>query len=368
MASRNTKRDLLLRYHREEQIKLITKWVGLVASIVTFAGALFYTWWKVSHRETPAAAAPAAPVLAKPTLSPRDLTTPPAAPPKPKEITEKKKPSFNLDEAMKKYTGEDTGKPAKINLEEAMKKYTGDDSTVAASQSPVTGAPAAATTLTAANTGLVKLDEKRPAIEKLVQDFFAATTVEARILLVRKPKTIRPYMEEYYARPGVMLPKLEKIVEMRPLADEKRVIALITVVLEGGKEHKFAAEEKDGAWLLDWEGMVNYSALSWKDFQANKPKQSIAMRVLGSSGDFYLGNYTDKLKWCCVELTHPFEEGTVYGYFSRTDPGTASLLGLINATNTEKMPLVLDLFYEENSRPNQVMIRSLVNSRWLPMD
>ena len=209
-------------------------------------------------------------------------------------------------------------------------------------------------------SGIEDIEAKADKIGQVVQAFFAARTVEAKLPCIRDPERVKPLMEEFYSRepmPEIVWRGLGKVVRVEePGYRFGYVQALfdnasaVTLIIE---------ERKDGDFRVDWECLVRYGQMAWTDFLRLKPQEPKLMRVKASRPA--TSPTGPGLEW--LELRHSIDSGAVLASFRRDDPQLASLLAQLNMGNWKDVPLTLRLNFEPAS--DHVMISAVEGKGWL---
>jgi hypothetical protein len=212
----------------------------------------------------------------------------------------------------------------------------------------------------------VETQERFASVRTTIEGFLAATSNEDRLKWIRMPSQIRPYLEEYYNRPAALKPEFGSLGEVFPIEEAGLSLVAGRVTFANGVVNDVILEWNGSAFLLDWESFVNYSTLSWKDFQTVRSRNPVAFRVLATKGDFYFPPFSDMDKWGCLALQHSVEDGILYAYFDLASPESTLLRDLVQNDEGKEIPIMVELQYpEEPGRINQVVLRRIIGKGWI---
>jgi hypothetical protein len=206
-------------------------------------------------------------------------------------------------------------------------------------------------------------------IDHTLRDFFTATTVDAKIRMVRQPERVGPLMRGYYKDRPVFNGGLKVIKSMRPVTlDRFGNFWIATVVLADGKITNLIVEIMDsGDVLMDWETLVCHQPMSWDDFAAKKSTgTSLDFRVYLERDDFFSHEFADARRWNCYRLTAFGGEQTLFGYAAVGSTEAEALSKLIDENGGRKCSAILRLLMPDAMQSkNGVVIEKLLSPRWI---
>jgi hypothetical protein len=229
-------------------------------------------------------------------------------------------------------------------------------------------APAAPMKAVPVVAGIDRIEEKRSQITQAVAAFFSAKDVLGKLPYVRNPERVRPLMENYYQREPLNQFKWRDVGKMARLDEPGYRFGYVQALFEDATPASLLIEETaQGEYRIDWESLVRYGELSWKDFLQIHPTHPKLMRLIASRPE---GSNSESTA-AVVELRHPVEAGTVLGTFDRTDPKYAPLLEQLEQRAWKDVPVTLRLCYprppESNEKLN-VQIASVEGKGWVILD
>jgi hypothetical protein len=213
--------------------------------------------------------------------------------------------------------------------------------------------------------GIDDIEGKRQAITRSVAAFFSAPDVTAKLPYVRDPERVRPLMENYYQREPLNQFKWRDVGKMARLDEAGYRFGYVQALFEDATPASLLIEETaNGEFRIDWESLVRYGELSWRDFMQLHPTDPKLMRLIASRpSQSVVADGT-----AVVELRHPVESGTVLGSFDRNDPKYAPLLEQLEQRSWKDVPVTLRLCYPrlpESSGKVSVQIASVVGKGWV---
>lgn len=209
-------------------------------------------------------------------------------------------------------------------------------------------------------------EEKRPKIESVVRQFFAASTISEKAACSRDSTRVQSLMQVYYQKHPMTAEQWQGIGWVLPMDEPGHRLAYAQTLFTGADPVCVIIEETDaGDFLVDWESSVRYSELDWKDFLSTRPDHSTLFRVIASKPEVTAG-VTASADQEVIELKHPAEQGTVYAYFNRDDPQFRSLLEQLKLGNWTNVPLTLRLCYPgPTANTRTVRITSVEGKGWI---
>lgn len=209
-------------------------------------------------------------------------------------------------------------------------------------------------------------------IERQMNAYFSATTVQALGKLVRHRERVLPLMEKYYPGGQVASSRLDTIKVMQPLTlDNRGNFWMAAVALDDGSTRNLIIEiDADGQPLIDWETLVCYQPMHWDDFVAQRPTgTSMDFRVYVERDSFYSHEFANSDQWTSFRLTALNSEETIFGYAHAGSDVSSILEHLIDQNRGQRTTLILRLSIPEGlSSRRGVVIEKVVNSRWLHLD
>jgi hypothetical protein len=166
-----------------------------------------------------------------------------------------------------------------------------------------------------------KVDEAEvlvQSIERTVRAFYAAKTIDEKILHVRHPEAMRTRMEAFYAKHPLEAEPCEMVTNFQPLTlggiSYWKVLAL-----KPDKKGNIVLLEQvsDTRVLVDWDSLVDFQAVPWEQYVAEKPFTAMSFRLEVEESPRYIGEFIDESSWVSYRLTKAKSESILYGYVRR---------------------------------------------------
>ena len=213
--------------------------------------------------------------------------------------------------------------------------------------SVVTAPPETLPKAVATASGIENIEAKRDAISVVLEKFFGATSIDEKATMVRDPQRVKPLMVNYYARAPMPQYRWRGLGKMVRVDEPGYRFGFVQALFEDSTPASIVVEETgEGRFLIDWEGLVRYGELSWADFMRMKPIEPKLLRVIASKAEgtpSVAALAPPSSQW--LELRHPAENGTVLGYFDRSDPKYARLVEQLELGNWKDVPVTLRLCF-----------------------
>jgi len=215
--------------------------------------------------------------------------------------------------------------------------------------------------------GILDIEAKRDKIGKAVGAFFRASTLEARLPVVRDAERVRPLMEQYYKRAPMDNYQLRGLGWLVRVNELGRRFGYVQALFEDATPSSLVVEETaSGEILIDWECLVRYGEVAWQDFLRLRPAQPTLMRLIASRSSQAPATGGE---W--LELRHPAEPGTVLGYLDKADPKLTGLVKQLQDGKWKDVPVTLRLCFPEPPMQlpgGRVKIADVEGKGWLILD
>ena len=209
--------------------------------------------------------------------------------------------------------------------------------------------------------------EEEEASERLISQFFQATSLAEIMPLVRSPEVVRPLMEQWYASRAFHTES--NIVFEQAIA--KRLNGaryyLHFLYLEDDLDARpIAVELTDEGFRLDWETAVGYQRIPWKEYRASRPAEKVYLRVQARLDGYYNFEFADSQEWSCFRLNHPDGEGAIYGYVKRLSEIDRQLRDAMGRDEKGADYLILGLRFPENPQSDHALhIDEILQRGWV---
>jgi hypothetical protein len=216
-----------------------------------------------------------------------------------------------------------------------------------------------------------KAPDYRGRARDLVEKFFAAESMNARVPLVRDSIRVAPLMTDWYRRhPEQLKNGVQEIealgVGFRPDRGEKPVTN-VRVTTTGGGEQLFSVEHGPEGDRIEWESSVCYNPDLAGLLSGGSNGKIQTLRVLACFGDYFNYKYCDSSTHLCVKLHDPATlEFLGYGYLPMDRGDAESIAAYLNGANEDDLrPLMLDFRSSPDARKtHQVEIVRMVETGW----
>lgn len=207
-------------------------------------------------------------------------------------------------------------------------------------------------------------------IETNTRRYFAASTVEELLPLVRDAERVRPMMENYYTKRAALTPhKVAATSRIQPLTiDRLGDFWVISVKLDNASPQNLIMDVSDVLTpKIDWETQVCYQPMDWDAFAKERPtNHSYDFRVYVEIDTFHSHEFSDSSKWNCFRLTATGADAALFGYAKVNDQVSRELLELITRNRYKKTSVILRLSIPEGLQSRGgVVLEKLMSPRWL---
>lgn len=214
--------------------------------------------------------------------------------------------------------------------------------------------------------------ETLAAMERALEGYLAASTVDEKIRYVRQPERVGPLMRAYYSEHPLNASHYARLERMRALGLESFAFAYVQVVLADGSRKNLVLQQMSrDSFAVDWETEVCYQPMDWGDYLRQRPPGAVEMRVKMRPDNFHAYEFRDEEQFDCYRLTARGHEKHLFGFVRRDSKVAKDLAGFVEANElslegAEPQPLLLRIRFPEGSPSrNCVWIEELVAPRWL---
>jgi len=211
-------------------------------------------------------------------------------------------------------------------------------------------------------------DEVVAALE-LLNQYWKAESWKDRLPLVFDPNRVSGLMKNYYEtqegddpNPGELVSKARYDIDGTEILyfsySSSRPTGSLEVAMRRGPQGRF---------LVDWESLVGYGEMSFKDFRAKRPVKPVMLRAYVRRFEYFNFEFTDSAKYLCVKLTSEHGDDSIYAYCARQSVLGQWLESDLAATGpTGFKGYTLRVSFPENAQSNQcVQLNEVIESRWL---
>ena len=196
----------------------------------------------------------------------------------------------------------------------------------------------------------------------VIRHYVTAATWRERLPYVRMPERVTPLMEAYYAtNPDGIIN--QSSMEMTWAGFVRgHFLIVITVVDTNYKEHYFTLERMGDEYKIDWEVLVEYNPMSWKEFKEKRPTEPVTFRVSLTADQYYNFQFADATKYQSFRLASRDEFVGLYGYA----PRAAEWFRHIDlAPGFTRLVMIEMRFPDSAQGSNQVEITNFVRPSWV---
>ncbi len=196
----------------------------------------------------------------------------------------------------------------------------------------------------------------------VIRHYVTAANWQDRVAYVRMPERVAPLMEEYYkTNPDGLINQTS--MEMTWAGYVRgHFLIVITVVDTGYREHYFTLERVGDEYKIDWEVLVEYNPMSWKEFRETRPTEPVVFRASLTADQYYNFQFSDATKFQCFRVASREEFVGLYGYANRA----ADWYRHIDLAPGFTRLVMIEMRYPPDAQgSNQVEITNFVRSSWV---
>ena len=206
-------------------------------------------------------------------------------------------------------------------------------------------------------------------IDQKLKMFFAATSVESLIGMVRHPERVGPLMIDHYSKHPLSPSPLKRTRSLQPLTinDLTHFWVASVELADGSKRNLILEITANGSPRIDWETLVCHQPMDWDDFVRERPEgESLDFRVYFELDHLFSHEFSDPDRWACFRLTALDSEETLFGYVPADSPELPELIGLLQANGGQRVSAILRLHIPQGLASRRgVVIEKLVSTRWI---
>ena len=212
----------------------------------------------------------------------------------------------------------------------------------------------------------VYFDSSKATHEALVKEFFTvllqAENVEDMLPLVIPVENIEEKMRNHYKNHPFKSTKFKKLGKFGSLQQNLDLV-MCSFLDDNFESYTAILLYEDGRLLLDWEGYVAYSEMSWANLSKEAPTEPKVVRARVNKSMYYNGKFSDDEKWQVVSLRSPNSDKILYGYFEKGSPQQQALFKF-GVTKNDIMATLKIRFPEDSKGSNQVYIDEVIRTNW----
>ncbi|MFM2171680.1 MAG: hypothetical protein RI957_1909 [Verrucomicrobiota bacterium] len=162
-------------------------------------------------------------------------------------------------------------------------------------------------------------------IETTVRRYFAASSIEEKIPLIRYADQTRERMKHHYARSPLQPEAIDAITKLEPVTLDHRTFWRVFVRKSNDQTEMILLEQMgESQVLVDWDSQVDYQALPWEKYLEEKPNIAMSYRLDISESARPIAEFSNEQTWVCYCLTKSSSDKILFGYVRRgSDPHLA---------------------------------------------
>lgn len=196
----------------------------------------------------------------------------------------------------------------------------------------------------------------------VIRNYISAPNWRERLPFVRLPERVAPMMEQFYAT-NPDTPIKQTSMEMTWAGYVRgHFLIVVTLADTNYREHYFTLERINDEYKIDWEVLVEYNPMSWKDFREQRPTEPVEFRVSLTADQYYNFQFGNASEFQCFKLASRDEFVGLYGYARRDAPWFKEIDIPPGYT---KLVIVKLRFPEQAQGSNQVEIVDYIQQSWV---
>lgn len=166
--------------------------------------------------------------------------------------------------------------------------------------------------------GLLKRSETEllNMVEPLGKKFLEAATVAEILPLVRNSDDVALKIRRFYPDGTVTPLGFSGISTVQQVLYKDAHVAVAFLTADQQTKTIVFSETEEGL-KIDWDSWVGWSELPWDEIVAEKPTDSVMVRVYSKPVPYYNFDFSDDSEWVSYRLVSPDDEQMLYGYTKR---------------------------------------------------
>ncbi len=207
-------------------------------------------------------------------------------------------------------------------------------------------------------------------LDDVVSHYLSAESVEEKLKWVRHPERVEPLMREYYQTHEIAPVEVVEVLSRAPRSFSSRPFVMVSVrVQDGGRRLLVVEQGESGVARVDWGNDVHYMPMAWDEFIAQRPTESLDMRVRVVPVPHYVYDFSDEAKYQCYQVTAKEGEENLYAYVERNSSAGRYLRAyfrMISSRSSLGEPLILRLRFPDEARHKKaLLVDKVISSRWV---
>lgn len=206
--------------------------------------------------------------------------------------------------------------------------------------------------------------------EQVVESYLKAKDWQERLKYVLDADKVKPLMEKHYS---IKYERPEKF-KVHPAKQIKDQWVEVDTAISGKNafgttvtnDYSYYLQKTSSGYKIDWEASMGQNSLTAAAFKAQRPKEPIKFRVLGtlSTNYFYVRRGVEETHWS-IAIKDSNDDFMAYGYIRKDSEDGKGLYEILK--DGEQHRLTLTIKWLEDSRPDDkvVVIEKFVCDGWL---
>ncbi|MDZ4403113.1 hypothetical protein [Prosthecobacter sp.] len=203
----------------------------------------------------------------------------------------------------------------------------------------------------------------------LLDQYWKTEAWKDRVPLVVNSDRVAASMQDFYETQGAKDPVPGGLVsKARYLIDDTEILYFsYTSSRPTGSLEVAMLRGPQGKFLIDWESLTGYGAMSFQDFRTKRPTKPVSLRAYVRLFEYFNFEFSDSKKYLCVKLTSENGESSVYAYSERGTELARWLESDLASTGPSGFKgYTMQVSFPPDAQSNQcVNLDKVVTARWL---
>ena len=192
----------------------------------------------------------------------------------------------------------------------------------------------------------------------IIGEFYAATSVEQQLKLVRAPSKVEPLMRAFY-QDGFVKVNPADYVETTSATILKQYGKDFSVTgftfLETMRERVVCIEDTPEGPKVDWETAVSFQPIKWTDFKGQQSRKPYWLRCIATKSDYFNYQFEDPAEWTCYHLRDPYGTQEIYGYMRTDSELRRRFDDQMRGTPVEKLRGIFSVRFPDDPKANNMV-------------
>ncbi|MCB1278479.1 hypothetical protein [Prosthecobacter sp.] len=205
----------------------------------------------------------------------------------------------------------------------------------------------------------------------LLDRYWQTENWKDRVPLVAHSERVAALMKDFYETQGGQDPEPGGLVsKARYQIDDTEILYFsYTSNRPTGSLEVAMLRGPDQKFLIDWESLIGYGEMSFRDFRAKRPTEPVTMRAYVRLFEYYNYEFSDSKKYLCIKLTSENGESSVYAYCDQRTELARWLDRDLAATGPSGFKgYTMLVSFPPDAQSNQcVILNRVIAPRWLTL-